>query len=219
MYRDIVNGGRWSAPAWAAFSGPKVNDDVPFFSQDGKRIYFISSRPLPGEKQERGEGIWYADRTPTDWSEPRPLDPAVNAHAMHWSFSLDRTANLYFGGRAPDSLGSGDIYLARFEGGKYTEPVNLGPPISSAAEETTPFIAPDGSYLVFSRQYDLWVSFRGADGTWAVPVKLGPEVNSPGFELCPVVTADAKFLFFLSARGGESHAWWVRADVITRAHR
>ena len=212
-------GGRWSAPAWTPFSGAEVNDDVPFFSADGKRIYFISSRPMPGEKEGGGEAIWYADRAPNGWSEPRPLDPVVNAHNMHWEFSLDKEGNLYFGGQSPDSLGSSDIYLARFAGGKYDKPVNLGAPVSSAAGETTPFISPDGGYLIFSRDYDLWVSFRGADGAWSEPVKLGPEVNSPGVELCPVVTADGKYLFFLSSRGGESHAWWVKADVIARARR
>jgi ankyrin repeat protein len=211
--------GRWTAPAWAAFSGPNLNDDVPFFSADGKRIYFLSSRPLAGGQQSQGEGVWYADRTSSGWSEPRPLDPAVNEHNMHWAFSLDRDGNLYFAGQAPDSRGMGDIYLARFVAGKYEKPVNLGGPINSSAAETTPFIAPDGSYLVFSRQYDLWVSFRGAGGAWSEPVKLGPDVNSPETELCPFVTYDGKYLFFLSGRDGESHAYWVRADVIGKARR
>jgi ankyrin repeat protein len=208
--------GRWSAPAWAPFSGPDVDDDVPFFSPDGKRIYFISRRPLPGGGASNGEGIWCADRTAAGWSEPRPLDPVVNAADMHWAFSLDRQGNLYFGGQGPDSRGMGDIYLARFGGGKYEKPGNLGEPINSADAENTPFIAPDGSYLVFSRQYDLWVSFRGAGNVWSDPAKLGPEVNSPSIELCPMVTADGEYLFFLSGRGGESHAYWVRADVIEK---
>jgi len=209
--------GRWTPPVWAAFSGPKGEDDVPFFSNDGKRIYFISRRPLPGETQERSEKIWYADRTLAGWSEPRPLDPNVNSVDMHWEFSLDKEGNLYFGGQPPDSLGQGDIYLARFNNGKYEKPVNLGAPISSPAAETSPFIAPDGSYLLFSRQYDLWVSFRRDKNMWSEPVKLGREVNSPSIELCPIVTADGKYLFFLSQRDGESHAYWVRADVIQKA--
>ncbi|MCX6569195.1 MAG: ankyrin repeat domain-containing protein [Candidatus Aminicenantes bacterium] len=208
--------GRWTAPARAPFSVPYVNDDVPFFSADGKRIYFISSRPLP-VGAAGGEAIWFADRTAAGWSEPRPLDAGVNAHNMHWEFSVDKQGNLYFGGQAADSRGMGDIYLARFADGKYERPVNLGEPINSAGGETTPFIAPDGSYLLFSRQYDLWVSFRAAGNTWSEPVKLGPDVNSPSIELCPVVTADGKYLFFLSQRGGESHAYWVRADVIEKA--
>ncbi len=88
---------------------------------------------------------------------------------------------------------------------------------SIAADEETPFIAPDGSYLLFSRAYDLWVSFREKDGSWSAPIKLGPEVNSPGFELCPVVSADGKYLFFTSARGAGIHAYWVGADVIEKA--
>jgi len=135
---------------------------------------------------------------------------------MHWEFSLDREGNVYFSGQAPDSRGMQDIYLARFSGGKYEKPVNLGEPINSAAGENGPFIAPDGSYLVFERQYDLWLSFRGTGGVWSEPVKLGPEVNSPAVEICPVVTADGKYLFFLSQRDGESHAYWVRADVIEK---
>ncbi len=208
--------GRWTAPAWAPFSGPDVNDDVPFFSADGKRIYFISSRPKPGGASG-GEGIWFADRTAAGWSEPRPLDAAVNAHNMHWEFSVDQQGNIYFGGQAADSRGMGDIYLARFTDGKYERPVNVGEPVNSAAGETTPFIAPDGTYLLFSRQYDLWVSFRTAGNAWSEPVKLGPDINSPSVELCPVVTADGKYLFFLSQRGGENHAYWVRADVIEKA--
>jgi len=207
---------RWTPPAWASFSGPDVNDDVPFFSSDGKRIYFISTRPLPGETQTGSEKIWSADRTSAGWSEPQPLDPNVNSMNMHWEFSLDREGNVYFSGQAPDSRGMQDIYLARFSGGKYEKPVNLGEPINSAAGENGPFIAPDGSYLVFERQYDLWLSFRGTGGVWSEPVKLGPEVNSPAVEICPVVTADGKYLFFLSQRDGESHAYWVRADVIEK---
>ncbi|HOS99877.1 MAG TPA: ankyrin repeat domain-containing protein [Acidobacteriota bacterium] len=209
--------GRWTAPAWASFSGPRGEDDVPFFSADGRRLYFISRRPLPGESQPGSEKIWFTDRTAAGWSDPRPLDPAVNAHPMHWQFSLDSAGNLYFAGQGTDSHGLDDIYLARFSGGAYEPPVNLGASVNSAAGENSPFIAPDGSYLLFSRQYDIWASFRDAAGTWSEPVRLGPEINSPSIELCPMVTADGKYIFFLSQRDGESHSYWVRADVIEKA--
>jgi ankyrin repeat protein/Tol biopolymer transport system component len=208
--------GVWTAPAPAPFSGPETRDDVPFFSADGKRLYFLSVRPLPGETGQK-ERIWFVDRMEAGWSEPRPLDPAVNDHPMHWSFSLERTGDLYFGGQGRDSRGMSDIYRARFVDGKFEKPVNMGDPISSKQEETTPFVAPDGSYLVFSRQFDIWVSFRQADASWGAPVKLGPEVNTPAIELGPEVTADGKYLFFLSQRDGESWAYWVSASVIEKA--
>jgi ankyrin repeat protein len=208
--------GRWTPPVWAPFSGPKGQDDVPFFSADGKRIYFISRRAHPGESRNESNRIWFADRTPDGWSVPRPLNPNVNSMHMHWEFSLDLEGNVYFAGQSPGGLGLNDIYCARFEDGMYDRPVNLGAPVNSSAGEESPFIAPDKSYLLFSRLYDLWVSFRGADGGWSAPLKLGPEVNSPSIELCPIVTSDGKHLFFLSQRGGESHAYWVSADVIEK---
>ncbi len=207
--------GRWTAPEWAPFSDPKTRDDVPFYSLDGKRIYFISARPLPNGAGEK-ERIWYVDQTASGWSEPRPLDPALNDHPMHWSFSLDKSGNLYFSGQGADSRGMSDIYVSRFADGRHQKPENLGDPICSALPENTPFVAPDGSYLLFSRQYDIWASFRTAGGAWSAPVKLGPEINSPSIELCPSVTADGKFIFFLSQRDGESHAYWVKADVIDK---
>jgi len=208
--------GRWTPPAYMPFSGPDQGDDVPFFTPDGKRLYFISNRPRPGESGPQKERIWSVDRMPGGWGKPQMLDAVVNDHALHWSFSLDKDGNLYFGGGGADSLGQQDVYVARFVDGKYEKPVSLGAPVCSADAEQTPFVAWNGSYLVFQRGMHLAVSFRGADGAWSAPIDMGPEVNSEEFDLCPVVTADGKYLFFLSQREGESHAYWVKADVIER---
>ena len=208
--------GRWTAPAWAPFSGPDFGDDVPFFTADGKRIYFLSRRPLPGETEQGSEKVWYADRTTSGWSAPQPLDQAINERHKHWNFSVDRDRNVYYAGQAPDSLGMMDIFISRNVDGKYEKPVNIGKPVNSEANDEMPFIARDGSYLLFARQFDIWVSFRGENGAWLEPVKLGPEVNGPEIDICPVVTADGKYLFFLSQRDGESHAYWIGTEVIEK---
>ena len=204
--------GRWSSPARAPFSGPDFRDDVPFFSADGKRIYFISRRPLSGGTEAR-ERIWFADRTTGGWSEPRPIDATVNDQQMHWQFSLDKQGNLYFASSGSGGLGMDDIYCARFVDGKYEKPVNLGETINTADAESTPFIAPDGSYLLFSRDFGIWASFRGMDGSWSKPVNLGPEVRG----LCPQVTADGKYLFFSSLEDDQRGAFWIKADIIDKA--
>ena len=98
--------------------------------------------------------------------------------------------------------------------GRYTAPQDLGGRVNTSGQEGMPFIAPDGSYLLFQRDLDLYVSFRAKDGSWTEAVSLGPRVNSEDQDLCPIVSADGKYLFFLSGRGGESHTWWVEAKVI-----
>jgi hypothetical protein len=73
-----------------------------------------------------------------------------------------------------------------------------------------PFVAADGSYLLFQRNNDLHVSFRGPDGRWLAPVPLPPTVNTPEGELCPVVSPDGRYLFFMRSY----HVYWVDAAII-----
>ena len=73
-----------------------------------------------------------------------------------------------------------------------------------------PFVAADGSYLLFQRHYDIHVSFRGPDGGWLAPTPLPSPVNTPEGELCPVVSPDGRYLFFM--RSG--HVYWVDASCI-----
>jgi Tol biopolymer transport system component len=110
----------------------------------------------------------------------------------------------------------GDVYFAEYENGQYKKPVNLGPAINTDQMEGTPFISPDGGYLIFQRSLDLFISFRREDGSWLEAKSLGPQINTPSYELCPIVTHDGKYLFFNSGRSGEIHTWWVDAGIIDK---
>jgi len=205
--------GRWTPPEEVSFPGV-TEADVPFFSPNGKRLYFISDRALFKGGQSGKENIWFVERLDNGWSEPRPADPAVNALEMHWQFSVDKAGNIFFGSGAAGGKGMSDIYCSRFENGRYAQPENLGDRINTVKDEATPFIAPDGSYLIFNRAQDLFISFRQKDGTWTEAVNLGPSINTLSYELCPIVTSDGKYLFFVSSRNGEISAWWVDAKII-----
>jgi ankyrin repeat protein len=215
IYMMTRESDRWSAPRTAPFSG-KFDDDVPFFAPDGKRLFFISSRPLPSAPGSRKERIWAMDRTDEGWAEPRPLDPVINDMQMHWQFSVDGKGSLYFSSTSPDGFGGGDVYFSRFEDGHYLKPENCGTGINTEQDEGTPFIAPGGGYLLFERSLDLYISFRRPDGEWTQARSLGTPINGPGNELCPVVSPDGKYLFFVTTRGGENQAFWVDAGIIER---
>jgi ankyrin repeat protein len=206
--------GRWTYPQIASFTGEGKDADVPFFTPDGKRLYFMSRRPLPSAAESTGEHIWYMERQGDGWTKARPLDETVNRLPQHWQFSVDKDYNLYFSTTISGGQGRNDIYCSKYQNGRYAEPQNLGAPVNSSGREEMPFIAADGSYLLFAREMDLYVSFRRSDGSWAEPASLGPEINSPAIDICPQVSADGKYLFFTSQRGGESHTWWAEAKVI-----
>ncbi len=207
--------GRWTAPRFAPFTSEE-DGDVPFFSPDGKRLYYMATKPLPGDPEGRKERIWFVDRHGTGWSEAKPVDATVNDFPHHWQISVDREHTIYFSSGVPEGYGRTDIYCSRLVDGAWQKPQNLGPPINTENMEEMPFISPDGRYLLFSRQFDLYISYRKADGGWTEPENLGEPINSPEIDICPMVTPDGKYLFFLSQRGGESHVWWVNAGFIKK---
>jgi ankyrin repeat protein len=204
--------GSWSEPAPASFSQLGWGDDVPIFSPDGERLYFLSGRPAPGE-EGREERIWYVDRTASGWSEPRLIDRGPNTVELHWAFSVAADGSVYVGSR-------GDLYVSRYVDGRYAEPESLGAHLNSDADESMPFIAPDGSFLLFTRFghpdnhgfADVWISFPEARGGWTEPLNLGEQIDSVG-GICPVVSPDGGYLFFNS---GNDDNYWVDAGFIER---
>jgi ankyrin repeat protein len=209
MLVSRLEGGRWTYPKEAVFDGTKLAD-VPVFHPDGTILYDMSRRPFPGGRDMGKENIWMWDKGPGGWTNPRPLDPAVNDLPQHWQFGVDREKSVYFSTSVPGSLGEEDIYVSRLVDGRYGKPENLGPTVNTPAAENHPYVAPDGHYLLFVRNLDdIYVSFREKDGRWGEAKPLGPEVNTPRMELLPVVSPDGKYLFF--AREG---IFWVDASVI-----
>jgi hypothetical protein len=59
---------------------------------------------------------------------------------------------ILLGSFALDSLGNADLYISYNRQGKWSKPINLGPPINTRARDYSPRISPDGKYLVFSSE-------------------------------------------------------------------
>ena len=209
-----VEHGRWSEPAVASFTLPESGE--PEYAVDGDVLYFLSGHRVGESQGDFDENVWKVTRTAEGWSRPQLLGSPVNDHPMHWGVSLAANGNLYFG----HTGGSEDLFVAEYRDGVYQEPVPLGEAVNTEDLETTPEVAPDESYLLFSRvvdhgrgPIDLYVSFRGEDGSWleAVPV-LG--VNTAEREISPRMSPDGEYLFFLRTVNGELMPFWVDARVI-----
>jgi ankyrin repeat protein len=215
--------GIWRAPRLAPFCRVEYQDDCPFVSPDGQRIFFLSKRPLkPGGPPAEKENIWSAERTRDGWDEPRPLGDDINALSVHWQVSSDRKGNLYFGGQDPTGKTMSDIFVAKPAKGTYLKPEKLDPTVSSDDFEHSPFIAPDGSYLIFSRasqqrrQLGLFISFKKKDGRWGEPVCLNEIIGCPTATQCTYVTPDGKYLFYISWGSSNWASYWVKSDFIEK---
>lgn len=209
-----IENGKWTEPAEVPFKSKYGTGDAAF-SPDGNRLFFTSQESIEGGRKEPDENIWFVEREDGCWGKPRPLDLVVNAYPLHWQLSVAANGNLYFGAR-------GDIYVAVPRDGEYTSVNEVSGSINTEHYESTPFIAPDERYLIFSRYggdlhyADLFISYMDQKGNWTKPVNMGPEINSDMHELCPNVTADGQYLFFNRNHGeeGDLRIFWVDAKII-----
>jgi hypothetical protein len=201
--------GRWSYPQHAVYGGVEV-DDAPVFSPRGKRLYDMAGRPLPGAPETGEENVWVWERIGAEWAKPKPVEGFLNDVPLHWQFGVDRLESLYVSTNVAGGRGNGDIYVSKYEKGRYGKPENLGDGVNTPADEATPFVTADGLTLLFHRDLDLYASFLGKDGTWCEAVRLGGGVNTPAYELCPVLSPDGKYLFFM--RNGA--VYWVDASGV-----
>ncbi len=213
IYVSHLEGGTWSTPQVAPFSG--VYSDIdPFLSPDGQRLYFSSIRPVDGVL--RGDiDLWMVERTDHGWSEPIHLGPEVNspgADELYPSASADGTLYFASGPLFPQPGRHFDIYSARREGDGFAprEPLGAGvntQPVAGGglqdAWEFNPEISVDGKTLLFTSLRpggyglgDLYVSHL-EHGEWTAARNLGPLVNTAADEYHPTLSRDRRSLYFV----------------------
>ncbi len=207
FFMDLKDG-VWTKPALAPFARDVVEYEA-FVAPDGRRVFFHSDRPKPPGEGAPGT-IWYSERGPGGWGEPRYLTTRINRGSIMFVTAAANNT-LYFTANYDRKFG---IYRSTFTGGEYQTPeyVTLE---AGSPRGAHPFIARDESYLIFDAQPEgpgksqLFVSFK-KDGKWTKAVMFGPAVNATFTEAIANVSPDGKYLFF----GRNNDIYWVDARVI-----
>jgi hypothetical protein len=240
LFMKEVNG-RWTKPRVPSFSG-RYQGELSL-SPDGNSIVFSSNQPFEGSLSTEEYWIWKVERGGRNWGNPKPLGSEVNSGRFAGYPSLSGAGNLYFFSEREDGRGEDDIYISEWIDGQFSKSKNIGESINTNLKEVDPSIAPDESYLIFCRReegrgWDLFISFKKADGTWSMAKNMGDQINSDASEFCPSISADGKYLFFTSTRSnlpsyselpitfeekirflrspgnGNSDIYWVDAKII-----
>ena len=205
LYRTRNSKGIWSRAEVAPFAG-NYSDLEPVFTQDGKGLFFCSNRPISGINIKDFD-IWYVEKLNGKWGEPKNLGKPVNTDKDEFYPSVSATGNLYFTAAYKNGIGKEDIYIARFNNGKYEEPVALDSAVNSKTYEFNAFVSPDESFIIFSSfgrnddlgGGDLYMSVKDEKGEWR-PAKHLSILNTKRIDYCPFVSNNKKILFFTSER-------------------
>ncbi len=195
--------------------GPSVNtgDDEywPTLTADEQTLIF--TRQVRKNPQGRRvpvnlrEDFYISFNQGNTWSVAKSIGPPLGSELNEGAPSLTADGRMIFftACNREDGLGSCDIYFAERLGNDWSEPVNLGAPVNTAAWEAQPSISFDGKTLYFASNrsgghgnMDLWYTRMDENGNWETPVNMGKLINTEGNEMSPYIHVDNQTLYFSS---------------------
>lgn len=212
IFQSTFANNKWTEQTEAPFS---VNQNIgdPVLSADGKKLYF----------NKEGD-IWMVERTSGKWGALQKLPVPINSDANEGSITESADGDIIISSRRSGGFGGIDIWGINCLADQSLQAENLGPTINSLYFDYSPFIAPDGSYLIFGsyrarRDGLLYISFNEGDNIWTTPINMnscGAKVNNTtAHHSNPSLSPDGKYLFFRRHEADTvMDVYWVSAEIL-----
>lgn len=184
-----------------------------FISPDGHYLFFTrcENRSEDGFA-EGGCDLLMAYRVANDspWTVAQPFGETINTPNYEGQPTTSPDCReLYFVSDRPGGYGGFDIWVSRFENGLWQLPVNMGPNINTAGNETAPYMNMDNQTFYFTSDgwpgmggSDIFMSKKINDRTYTKAVNLGYPINTAFDEKSECMTLDGKTMYFSSDRNG-----------------
>lgn len=197
-----LNGTEWSKPTNL---GDIVNseewDSQPSIAADGQSLAFVSTRE---GSYEGSMDIYIARKNKFgQWGVPQNAGATVNTPFGEKSpYLAPDGKTMYFASEGHPGFGDYDLFVTVLEGGKWSEPVNLGAPLNSKGEDTYFTISASGEDAYFA-------SDRGGEGKLDLYAVVIPE------ELRPKPSVIVKGIVTNAKNNKNIDAWVLVEDINT----
>ncbi len=217
-YSTRNESGQWTK---AINPGAPLNNEyhnyVAAVSTDGNQLVLANEYSRFGIP---AQGVAISTRSINGWSQPKNLriKSFYNLNEFSCYHMGPQGRVLLMAIEQHDTYGDMDIYVSFKEDGlNWTEPLNLGPSINTAATEGSVFLAADGKTIYFSSDgfsgygsFDMYMSRRLDDTwtNWTEPINLGPQINSRLRDFYYTIPASGDYAYFSSDKNS-----YGRSDI------
>ncbi len=204
---------------------PNVRDIA--ISPDGQEVYFTVD-----DLYSQVGVIAFMKKNETGWGQPQTVSFTGNYRDIEPAFSKNGQQLYFVSNRPLDSSSIApkdyDIWYVNKTTSGWSEPINLGAPINTMANEYYPSITENGDiYFTTENELavgkeDIFVS-RLFQGVYQKPVSIKGGVNTEHYEFNAFVAPDESFLIFTSQRpkeglgGGDLYISYRIGDVWGKA--
>ncbi len=152
LFISINEGNEWQE---AINIGAPINspywETQPSLSADGKTLYFVRGRP--SRSGVKNQDIYFTTKqNDGSWSNPELVSNKINTPDREESVHIHPDGRtLYFSSNGHVGMGGLDLFVSRKgEDGEWGEPVNLGYPINTYADENSVLVSSAGDLAFYS---------------------------------------------------------------------
>jgi outer membrane protein OmpA-like peptidoglycan-associated protein/tetratricopeptide (TPR) repeat protein len=188
----------------------KLDEYLPALSVEENELVF--TRKVINEKptfigDEFQEDFYISRKKGSNWGKSTTLGGNINTNDNEGAQTISSNGKYMFitACNRDDGMGGCDIYFSKNLDGKWSKPVNLGPPLNSEHWDAHPSISPDGKTLYFSSdrpegkgKTDIWYCNILKGGKFSAAVNMGDKINTENGEVFPFIHTDNKTLYFTS---------------------
>lgn len=146
IYESINEDGAWTQPK---LMDKTINTDGhepdASLTFDGKRLYFTSDKP----GGFGGHDIYYSDwdDEKQKWGDAVNVGNVLNTPYEERSVFIHPDGEtMYFASKGHNTMGGYDLFYSKLVDGKWTTPVNLGPPLNTPDDDVQLVVAGNGRY-------------------------------------------------------------------------
>jgi L-ascorbate metabolism protein UlaG (beta-lactamase superfamily) len=216
IYYTNYKNNKWTEQLEVPFS-VKNNVSNPFVSADGERLYFV-----------KNGSIWKTQCSPKKWRKAQKLPSPINSVSHEDSYMETADGVVYVSSKRPGGFGGIDNWRISRLPDQSLKAENLGRNMNLGSFDFDPFVAPDGSYLIFgSDRYGrrgrahLYICFNKGNNEWTAPINMnscGAKINiETAQHSSPSLSPDGKFLFFMRHKSMmDMDVYWVSTKIIEK---